>query len=117
MYDGLSKEEKAPYVEESFEDHQRHIDAWELARTGPVSQKPEDRQRYAYRFATGIPQLYLTYFRCIEGLVKYMQDLLDLLVEYTGYKWTLLGGGPEPADAGRLNVIAYVGLLQYKFIS
>lgn len=44
--------------------------------------------------------------------MKYMQDLLDLLSEYTGYKWTLLGGGPEPADGGRLNAIAYV-----KFIS
>ena len=37
-----------------------------------------------------------------------MQPILDLISEYSGWKLTLLAGGPEPADAGRLNMVRYV---------
>lgn len=40
-----------------------------------------------------------------------MQPILDLACEHTGMKATLLFGGPEPADGGRLNVIRYVFFL------
>lgn len=40
-----------------------------------------------------------------------MQPILNLACEHTGMKATLLFGGPEPADGGRLNVIRYVFFL------
>lgn len=36
------------------------------------------------------------------------QPILDLICAHTGMKATLLVGGPEPADGGRLNIIRYV---------
>jgi hypothetical protein len=46
MYDALSDEEKLQYTEESFTQHTAAVEEWDRARKGPVSQKPEDRQRY-----------------------------------------------------------------------
>ena len=43
--------------------------------------------------------------RVLEGLTKLVQPILDLLAEHTGWKMSLFAGGPEPADAGRLNMI------------
>ena len=50
----------------------------------------------------------ITTDRCIQGLVRFAQPILDLISEATGWKTTLLAGGPEPAHGGRLNVIRYV---------
>lgn len=47
-------------------------------------------------------------FRCIGRLSGFAQPFLDLICEHTGMKATLLVGGPEPADGGRLNIIRYV---------
>jgi hypothetical protein len=46
--------------------------------------------------------------RCIEGLVGFAQPFLDLISQATGWKVTMIAGGPEPAHEGRLNVIRYV---------
>lgn len=46
--------------------------------------------------------------RSIEGLVGVVQPFLDLVCRYTGMKATMIVGGPEPADRGRLNIIRYV---------
>lgn len=45
--------------------------------------------------------------RCIEGIVGFSQPILDLICAHTGMKATLIVGGPEPADGGRLNIIRY----------
>ncbi|KAG6905920.1 hypothetical protein DXG01_016922 [Tephrocybe rancida] len=42
--------------------------------------------------------------RAIECISKFVMPILDLLKDVTGWKWLLQGGGPEPANAGRLNV-------------
>lgn len=46
-------------------------------------------------------------FRCIQGLVRFAQPILDMICDVTGWKCTLVAGGPEPAHGGRLNVIRY----------
>lgn len=43
--------------------------------------------------------------RSIEGLVHFMQPLLEQFSEATGWKLTLLAGGPEPVRDGQLGVI------------
>ena len=47
-------------------------------------------------------------YRCIQGLVRFAQPILNLISEATGWKTTLLAGRPEPAHGGRLNVIRYI---------
>lgn len=51
---------------------------------------------------------HLSLLRCIEGVSGIVQPILDVICAYTGMKATLLVGGPEPADGGRINVIRYV---------
>lgn len=46
MYDALSGEQKLQYTDESFTQHQAAVEEWERVKKGPVSQMPEDRQRY-----------------------------------------------------------------------
>lgn len=43
--------------------------------------------------------------RCIEQLVYFAQPILDLIAEATGWKVTLVAGGPQPADEGLLHVV------------
>lgn len=37
-----------------------------------------------------------------------MEPMLDLIAEATGWKVSLIAGGPEPALGGRLNTMRYV---------
>jgi hypothetical protein len=46
--------------------------------------------------------------RCIQGLVNFAQPILDMICDATGWKCTLVAGGPEPAHGGRLNIIRYL---------
>lgn len=46
--------------------------------------------------------------RVITSLAKVVEPILNLLAEHTGFKFSLVGGGPEPADGGRLNMIWFV---------
>ena len=50
---------------------------------------------------------YLSY-RCIQGLTKFIQPILDGVCAAIGWKVTFIAGGPEPAHGGRLNVLRYV---------
>ena len=45
---------------------------------------------------------------CIQALTRFVLPILDLICDATGWKATLLTGGPEPAHGGRLNMIGYV---------
>ncbi|KAK7017061.1 SERTA domain-containing protein 3 [Paramarasmius palmivorus] len=42
----------------------------------------------------------------IERIPSFVQPVLDGMSEATGWSFTLLAGGPEPADGGRLNIIS-----------
>ena len=46
--------------------------------------------------------------RCIQNLANFVQLILDGICAATGWKATLIAGGPEPANGGRLNVIRSV---------
>lgn len=48
------------------------------------------------------------YKRCIQGITQLMQQVMDLVVDHTGWKASFVCGGPEPAHGGRLNIIRYV---------
>ncbi|PPQ81535.1 hypothetical protein CVT26_011043 [Gymnopilus dilepis] len=82
-----SKAVQAAYAVRAEEEHKAIIKKWEDVMQGPPSTTPESQQV------------------CINNLASLMQPILDLLVAHTGMRFTMLGGGPEPAAGGRLNII------------
>ncbi|PPR04157.1 hypothetical protein CVT26_003937 [Gymnopilus dilepis] len=48
------------------------------------------------------------YQMAIQGLVRVSKPFLDFVCKATGWKATLIAGGPEPAQDGKLNVIRRV---------
>ncbi|KAJ3489902.1 hypothetical protein NLJ89_g11484 [Agrocybe chaxingu] len=84
----IPQEEKDEWAAQAKEEHDAAVEQWKNSLTAPLSTAPADRQR------------------CIQGLVRFMQPILDLTSEATGLAITVMAGGPEPAHAGRLNVIS-----------
>lgn len=109
LYAGLNAEEKSQWEEQAKEEHEAAVKAWKAETEGRSSTNPADCQRYVLSFPI-IRSVYLLSFRCIYGLVNFMQPILDLICEATGWTATLIAGGPEPAHMGRLNVIRCVSL-------
>ncbi|EDR08989.1 uncharacterized protein LACBIDRAFT_296646 [Laccaria bicolor S238N-H82] len=64
------------------------LNEWKNKLSAPPSTDPEDRQR------------------CIAALPNFAQPILDLIHTHTNMQATLIVGGPEPADGGRLNIIS-----------
>lgn len=56
----------------------------------------------------------LSYFvsRCIEGLIRLGQPIIEAMAEATGMNLALYAGGPEPANGGRLSIIRCVDMLR-----
>ncbi|KAJ3502939.1 hypothetical protein NLJ89_g8658 [Agrocybe chaxingu] len=88
MFAALDPFERDEWLERTKEEHDEAIKKWESDVNGPLSTAPEDRQQ------------------CILGLTQFVQPILDLICEATGWKATLVTGGPEPAYGGRLNMIS-----------
>ncbi|KDR76072.1 hypothetical protein GALMADRAFT_139832 [Galerina marginata CBS 339.88] len=88
MFTKLDDEEQRRWKDECLREHRVAIAAWKEEMERETSTAPEDRQR------------------CIMGLVQFVQPILDLLCDATGWKATLIAGGPEPAHDGRLNIIS-----------
>ncbi|KAF9470946.1 hypothetical protein BDN70DRAFT_939309 [Pholiota conissans] len=88
-FDKLDLEVKKTYERMAAEEHRLTIENMELALNSPPSQSPADRQQV------------------LRGLPTFVQPILDLISNYTGWKATLLVGGPEPADQGRLNMMSF----------
>ncbi|KAF9543145.1 hypothetical protein CPC08DRAFT_649983, partial [Agrocybe pediades] len=88
LYSNVPDDEKAVFETRAAAEHEKAIRKWKAEMEGPISTNPEDRQR------------------CIQGLVRFTQPILDLICEATGWKATLIAGGPEPAHNGQLNVVS-----------
>ncbi|KAF8057807.1 hypothetical protein FPV67DRAFT_1455898 [Lyophyllum atratum] len=88
LFKALPEAERAEWEDSSVHQHELALAEWEEKTSGPPSTAPEDRQKY------------------IQALIPFMQRILTLVTEVTDMKTTFLAGGPEPADAGRLNVIS-----------
>ncbi|PPQ80261.1 hypothetical protein CVT24_006601 [Panaeolus cyanescens] len=89
MYAQLTGDEKEDWTRLAKEEHDEALRQFEEMVNKPPSQLPEDRQKV------------------IQGLAVFVQPILDLICEATGWKATLIAGGPEPADEGRLNIVSY----------
>ncbi|PPR02991.1 hypothetical protein CVT24_012179 [Panaeolus cyanescens] len=71
---------------EAIEVHKTAVAEWEMKKKMGISTAPEDRQR------------------CIDALSDVVQPLLDAICNATGWSASLIAGGPEPADQGRLHI-------------
>ncbi|KAF9471309.1 hypothetical protein BDN70DRAFT_939042 [Pholiota conissans] len=87
-WDELGVDEQAEWEAKAAEKYEEELSKYEDALDSPPSTKPEDRQRV------------------INALPRFAQPILDLISDYTGWKVTLIAGGPEPADNGRLNMVS-----------
>ncbi|PPQ81136.1 hypothetical protein CVT24_007876 [Panaeolus cyanescens] len=87
-FDSLSEEDQRYYRDLAKEEHEAAMKQWEKDTTSPPSTSPEDRQR------------------AIEGVIRFMQPILDGLCAATGWKATLAVGGPEPANGGRFRMLS-----------
>ncbi|KAL0567546.1 hypothetical protein V5O48_014451 [Marasmius crinis-equi] len=87
-WEKLSAEVQKEWEEKAKTAHKGSLSDWEQAKKGTPSTRPEDRQR------------------AINGLARFMQPILDGICAATGMSCTLIVGGPEPADNGRLNAMA-----------
>ncbi|KAF9540849.1 hypothetical protein CPC08DRAFT_770728 [Agrocybe pediades] len=88
MFEKLPKDVQDGWENQAAEEHAIRMEKWNQLMKGEISTSPAERQK------------------CIQGLVQFMQPILDLLCEATGWHATLITGGPEPAHGGRLNVVS-----------
>ncbi|PPR07590.1 hypothetical protein CVT26_002260 [Gymnopilus dilepis] len=88
MFQALPLEQQEKWAKRAEEETAAAIKERERCKKSEPSTKPEDRQV------------------CISGLVRVMQPLLDIVHKSTGWNVTLMAGGPEPAHAGKLNIIS-----------
>ncbi|PPQ77171.1 hypothetical protein CVT26_008091 [Gymnopilus dilepis] len=87
MFCDLPAEERRKWSDVADKESREALKAWEEEINSPPSKAPEARQK------------------CILGLVRFVQPILDLICEATGWKASFIAGGPEPAHDGKLNVI------------
>ena len=110
LFEGLPRAEQKEWEKKAVDHQKLALEQWELKLRSPPSVDPIDRQQYVL-FCIKFLDLLIanrSLYSCIQGLVKFAQPLLDQLCLYTGMHMTLLAGGPEPGDGGRLNVIRCV---------
>ncbi|KAL0564949.1 SERTA domain-containing protein 3 [Marasmius crinis-equi] len=84
----LSNEVQQEWKAKAEEEHKTRLENWKAVQRAEFSTLPEDRQR------------------CIDRLVKFMQPILDGVSKATGWPCAFIAGGPEPADAGQLNILS-----------
>ncbi|KAK7019223.1 SERTA domain-containing protein 3 [Paramarasmius palmivorus] len=87
-FEKLNKADQDKYFRMAKEEHDERVRKWRETQNAPFSTDPEARQR------------------CIERIAAFIEPILNGLMEATGWHCTLIAGGPEPADNGRLNMIS-----------
>ncbi|KJA15176.1 hypothetical protein HYPSUDRAFT_149496, partial [Hypholoma sublateritium FD-334 SS-4] len=87
-FDALPEEQKKAWALRAEAEHNESLRKVEDALKAGPSTSPVDRQKV------------------INCLPKFIEPLLDLIADHTGWKLSVIAGGPEPADGGRLNVIS-----------
>ncbi|KAG6848978.1 hypothetical protein H0H93_012308 [Arthromyces matolae] len=84
----ISEDEQAQFKALAEQEHSEDLEKWKEDQKLIISTDPAARQC------------------AIEHVPTFIQPILDVLQEVTGWRWHLMGGGPEPADGGRLNVMS-----------
>ncbi|KAK7041912.1 SERTA domain-containing protein 3 [Paramarasmius palmivorus] len=92
-FETWKEEDKEIWRKKAQEIQNERVEKCKQLKSAPYSTTPEDRQR------------------AIDRLGPFITPILEGMAEATGWKFTLIGGGPEPIDGGRLNTTAvHVGV-------
>ncbi|KAK7017006.1 SERTA domain-containing protein 3 [Paramarasmius palmivorus] len=89
VYDAMKDKEKKPWEEAVEKDWTARLEKYKASVNAGFSTEPAARQD------------------CIMRLPAFVQPILDGITEATGMHCTMLVGGPEPADMGRLNLVSF----------
>ncbi|KAL0572898.1 SERTA domain-containing protein 3 [Marasmius crinis-equi] len=88
IFEKLDAQVQQVWKDKAAAAHKKALEDWNRMLTMPPSTEPEDRQR------------------CINRLVRFVKPIIDGIAERTGLVVTLIAGGPEPQDGGRLNCVS-----------
>ncbi|KAK7022731.1 SERTA domain-containing protein 3 [Paramarasmius palmivorus] len=88
LFNALPEDEKEYWKSEVEKDFQQRLQKYE-----------EDKKKE-------VPTDPVAYQRCIEQISPFVTPILNGMAKRTGWCFTLLCGGPEPRDGGRLNIVA-----------
>ncbi|KAF8868525.1 hypothetical protein CPB84DRAFT_1857559 [Gymnopilus junonius] len=94
MFDALPDAEKEHWKQQAEVESSAVLDQWKRNGTMQV-----ERTR-------GNPNVNKDHQHAIQGLVRVSKIFLDCVEKTTGWKATLIAGGPEPARDGQLNMIS-----------
>ncbi|PPQ96210.1 hypothetical protein CVT26_005615 [Gymnopilus dilepis] len=94
MFDGLSAQEKEYWKSQAKLESEEELQQWKLRNSDP-SVETDDPPNSAKdcQFA-------------ILALVRVAKAVVDCIEKTTGWKATLIAGGPEPAREGRINIMS-----------
>lgn len=108
LFDELPDDERQEWTERAEREHMQALKKFNKTLEKIPSTKPEDRQRSVLH-PSSIPNKMINFcfFRIIECLARFVQPILDLLADHSGWKVSLIAGGPEPADGGRLHMLRW----------
>ncbi|PPR05634.1 hypothetical protein CVT24_002862 [Panaeolus cyanescens] len=87
-YKKLPQEEQQEWERLAKEEHAAALEDWERELKAGPSTQPVDIQR------------------AIESLIGFVEPILDGICKATGWKATLIAGGPEPARNGALKMLS-----------
>ena len=107
IFGDLPQQEKEDWERLAKEEYEDALEQYNNDIKSCPATDPASRQRYV------LPSHFLgcdaeALLSCIQALTLFVTPILDLICEATGWKASLIAGGPEPAHAGRLNVLWYV---------
>ena len=105
MFSSLAEAKQEHWKTQANIESEAALASWKSDMESEPSTDPADRQRCVHSISC-IPEIDLG-SRCIQGLVRVAQPFLDMVCKATGWKASLIAGGPEPAHEGRLNIIRY----------
>lgn len=111
LFSELPDDERREWTERAEREHAEALIKFNKTLKKVPSTKPEDRQRcVTIRRPSNIFLTSSLFFllRIIECISRFVQPIIDLLADHSGWKVSLIAGGPEPADGGRLHMLRYV---------
>lgn len=111
MFGKLPETERHFWKQEAASEHDIAMKAWLEEIDSPVPSDPAARQRYVLveRSCKVLGQYsYDVLSRCIQGLVQFIQPIIDHVSEATGWPISVITGGPEPAQGGQLQILTFV---------
>ncbi|PPQ76699.1 hypothetical protein CVT26_004469 [Gymnopilus dilepis] len=96
MFNELPKVEQEQWDQQAKLESDFAMEQWKNTMLGEPPNTNTDYQMSAI----------LKSFRAIQGLVRVAKPFLDFVCKATGWKASIIAGGPEPAHGGKLNVMS-----------